>query len=78
MRTRGFSISDFYCTKCGKKGIPISRKNSRHREVNHLKKLYCIYCQEEVNHVEIRAFDTYTQEDFLKDFNEGKFIQEEI
>ena len=26
MTRKNFNLSDFYCTKCGKKGIPIARK----------------------------------------------------
>lgn len=82
MRGCNFSISDFYCTKCGNKGVPIPRRDSRVREKGHLKRLYCIYCKDVVNHVEIRAFDNYTYEDFKQDFEEGKFkediINEEI
>jgi hypothetical protein len=78
MRTHAFTISEFYCTKCGNKGIPIGRPVSLQREFQHYKKLYCLHCREEVNHVEIRAFDHYSYEDFKKDFEEGKFIQEEI
>lgn len=78
MRTKNFTISDFYCTKCGNKGVPIPRRDSRIREKGHLKRLYCIYCKEVVNHVEIRACDTYSYEDFKKDFETGKFKEDII
>ena len=32
-------FDDFYCTSCGKKGIPIVRKAGAGRESGHLKKL---------------------------------------
>ena len=67
-----FTISDLYCTCCGVKGIPVPRKSSKQRESGHLKKIYCLKCKAETNHVEVRAFD-YDKEDFIKDFNEGKF-----
>lgn len=67
-------ISDFYCTQCGKKGIPIPRKNGNQRERGHLKKIFCIYCNEEVNHVEIRPFGSYTLEDFEEEFKLGRFV----
>ena len=36
----GFSLeSEFYCCKCGTKGIPIARKKGKAREAGHLKKL---------------------------------------
>ena len=70
-----FTISEFYCTKCGNKGVPIPRKASRHRERGHLKKLFCLHCKDNTNHVEIRPFD-YDKDEFLKDFKDGKFKEE--
>ena len=68
------SISDFYCTQCGKKGIPVIRKNGKQKEAGHLKKLYCIYCHQETNHVEIRGDEKYTYNDFKTEFNNGNFV----
>lgn len=68
------TTSDFYCTKCGKKGIPIIRRAGHQREAGHLKRLYCIYCQEETNHAEIRPFGDYNLEDFLEEFELGRFV----
>ena len=45
---------DFYCVKCGRKGIPIMRRVSCQKEKHHLKKLYCLTCKNEVNHVECK------------------------
>ena len=45
-------VHDFYCTKCGSKGINVPRIKGKLREPGHLKKLFCLKCQEEVNHVE--------------------------
>ena len=59
VRGRHFTINTFVCTKCGNKGIPISRKQSKQRESGHLKKLYCVHCKEETNHIEIRDFDYF-------------------
>lgn len=64
--------SKFFCTRCGKEGIPIIRKQGQERKAGHLKKLYCIYCQEEVNHAEIKD-ENYTYNDFLNDYNSGYF-----
>ena len=75
MRNR-VTLSDFYCTKCGKKGIPIARKVGAQREAGHLKKLYCLYCGEEVNHVEIRPFGNYKYEDFKQEFDLGRFTKD--
>lgn len=68
------TTSDFYCTKCGNKGIPIARKIGSQREAGHLKKLYCMYCKEEVNHAEVRPFGSYNYEDFKLEFDLGRFV----
>lgn len=68
-----YFISDFYCTKCGNKGIPVSRVFGQLRETGHLKKLYCTYCHEETNCVEIRPYSPYTIETFKTEFKEGNF-----
>ena len=70
-------ISEFYCTKCGRKGIPIMRPGNKYREPGHLKKLYCIYCGEETNHCEIRPIGKYTYEDFQEEFELGRFVDGE-
>ena len=71
----GCTTSDFYCTECGNKGIPIMRRPGGQREAGHLKNLYCIHCRKETNHVEIRPFGAYTYDDFLREFNLGRFVQ---
>ena len=54
-----------YCVYCGNKGIAIPRRNGRYKEPGHLKKLYCVHCKTETNHVEIRPFcSDYNYEDF--------------
>lgn len=76
MRLRHYTINKFYCTNCGTEGIPIARKSSRQREYHHLKKLYCVKCKSEHNHVEIRPFDDYDYEQFYQDFINGEFKEE--
>ena len=69
-----FLISDFYCTKCGKKGLLIPRTFGHYREAGHLKKLYCPYCKKEQNHVEIRSFYSgYNLEDFKLEMKYDNF-----
>ena len=54
-----------YCTSCGHKGIDIARRPGKYREPGHLKRLYCVHCKREVNHVEIRPFySDYNKQDF--------------
>ena len=49
--------SRFFCTCCGKEGIPIWRKTHRQKQKDHLKKLYCLHCKLETNHREVRQYD---------------------
>ncbi len=70
---RVVTFSDFYCTKCGHKGIPIIRQSGKAKEPGHLKKLYCLYCDSEENMVEIRQKGSYTLEDFIIEFENGNF-----
>ena len=67
--------SDFYCTQCGNKGLPVWRKKGQEREIGHLKILYCIHCNKETNHIEIRADQKYTYEDFKIEFEYGNFTE---
>ena len=68
------SQSRFFCTQCGREGLPVMRKNGQLREAGHLKKLYCIFCQQEVNHAEVREIGGYTEEDFRREFEAGRFV----
>lgn len=70
------TTSDFYCVRCGKKGIPIARKIGSQREAGHLKKLYCLYCQEQTNHAEVRPFGAYKYEDFKLEYDLGRFVND--
>lgn len=76
MSKNKYSItSEFYCTECGNKGIPIARKAGQHKEPGHLKKLYCLHCQKETNHAEIRPYGAYDYEDFEEEFRLGRFFE---
>lgn len=67
------SLSNFYCTCCGNKGIPIFRVSGQEREPGHLKKLYCLFCQQEVNMVEVKPTGKYNLENFLIEYENGNF-----
>lgn len=70
----GFSLdSEFYCCKCGTKGIPIIRKKGKERSAGHLKKIFCLKCQQEWNHAECKPFTHYSHEDFLIEFKYNNF-----
>lgn len=67
-----FNISDFYCCNCATKGMPIARKLSKQKEVEHYKVIYCLVCKQELNHIEVREFD-HNKEDVVRDIKEGKY-----
>ena len=69
-------LHDFYCLLCGNKGIPIARKRSNLKESLHRKKLYCVNCKTEVNHIECRT-DREVKE-FKKNFAEGVYKEEAL
>ena len=65
--------SEFYCVKCGEKGIPISRIRGKEREAGHLKKLYCLTCKTDTNHAECKKYTKYDYNDFLIEFENHNF-----
>ena len=70
------SSSDFYCTECGNRCIPITRRRGAEREAGHLKRIFCLHCKEEWNHVECKPFSHYDYNDFLTEFNYNNFDEE--
>ena len=66
-----FETHDFYCMNCGRKGIPLQRKVGHQHSKLHRKKLYCIYCGEEVNHIECRTLSEV--EKFKANFAKGVY-----
>lgn len=72
------TISNFYCVRCGNKGIPVARTNRKIREGGHLKKLYCLHCNQETNHAECRGFGQYDYEDFKIEFENGNFTDDGV
>lgn len=74
MSKNNFVISEMYCCKCGNKGLTIPRKSNKYKEPGHLKKIYCIYCKCEWNHVEIRPiYSDYNYEDFKLEIEYNNF-----
>ena len=69
-----FNEHDFYCIKCGHKGIPLSRKQGHQHERFHRKKLFCIYCQQEVNHIECKNDEDVAE--FKRNFENGVYKDE--
>ena len=69
-------ISDFYCTQCGTKNMPVWRKKGKLREAGHLKKLYCLHCKKETNNCEVKPLTHYDFETFKTEFEYGNFTAE--
>ena len=65
---------DFYCMKCGNRGIPLSRKRGHCHGKHHRKKLYCPTCRLEINHIEIRNYDELIE--FKENFAKGEYKDE--
>lgn len=73
-RKQRVELHDFYCLKCGNKGIGVFRNVGFQRERFHRKRLYCPFCKEEVNHIECK---TYEEIQIFKDtFERGEFKDE--
>ena len=71
---RNILSHDFYCINCGKRGIPLPRQRGHQHSTFHRKKLYCIYCQKEVNMVECK--NEFEVKEFLEDFANGVYKDE--
>lgn len=69
-------FSDFYCTKCGKKGLTLPRVRNRARTPGHLKNLYCPYCKEEHNAAEVKQRGKYTRDVFFIEWENGNFDEQ--
>ena len=72
-KQRDFS-SDFWCIRCGKKGIPVARPRGHIREKGHRKALYCIHCKMKINHIETRNEEEKLE--FLRNFAAGMYAEE--
>ena len=71
---RNMVSHEFYCINCGKKGIPLARKRGHQHSSFHRKKLYCIYCQKEVNMVECK--NEFEVQEFLENYANGVYEDE--
>jgi hypothetical protein len=69
---RNLETHDFYCIQCGKRGIPVVRNKGQQRDKHHLKKLFCLTCQMEINHVECKNYAEVIE--FKEKFEKGEFI----
>lgn len=69
-----YAEHSFYCIKCGNKGIPLMRKQGFQHGKMHRKKLYCLHCKEEVNHIECKNLEEV--EIFKTNFKNGVYVNE--
>lgn len=76
MSYRRYEEHNFYCLQCGRRGIPLQRDKGHRHEKMHRKKLYCIYCKTEVNHIECNTLDEI--ETFQKNYKKGVYEDEAI
>ena len=67
-------IHDFYCMNCGEKGIPLPRKTGHQHGKHHRKKMYCLKCKMEVNHIEVRTEEERAE--FFENFNNEVYVNE--
>ena len=67
-------LHNFYCINCGNKGIELMRKQGSQHGKIHRKKLYCIHCKTEVNHIECKTFEEV--EEFKINFENGVYEDE--
>jgi len=65
---------EFYCLLCGRPSIPLRRKTGFQHSSMHRKKLYCPWCRQEVNCVEIKTLEE--KETFLLNFKNGVYKNE--
>ena len=62
----------FFCTNCGREGLPLARKISHQHQKGHLKNLYCPWCKAEYNHwechddEEVKKFKEFYRMDVIR------------
>ena len=67
-------INDFYCMNCGHKNMSLSRRNSHQHGRFHRKKMYCVFCKQEVNHIECKSYEDVLE--FKENFENGVYKDE--
>lgn len=64
----------FFCVRCGHEGIPLARAVGRQKEKHHRKKLWCINCKTEINHIECKNHSEI--QEFKENYEKGVYINE--
>ena len=67
-------VHDFYCMNCGHKSISLARKRGKLHSKFHRKKMYCPYCGNVVNHIEVRnELEEYEIKEMIEN---GDYVEE--
>ena len=45
MKKTSRTMHRFFCTNCGREGLPLARKTGHQHQKGHLKNLYCPWCK---------------------------------
>lgn len=74
MAKNNYETHKFFCIRCANEGIPLMRNQGHQHSQFHRKKLYCLNCKAEINHIECKTLDDiYT---FKEMFERGDFKDE--
>lgn len=73
-KSNATDFHDFYCINCGNKSMTLPRLRSHQHAKLHLKKLWCIHCKQEFNHVEVKNEQDYLI--FKENFEAGVYKDE--
>lgn len=74
MSGRNIVLHHFYCLNCGNESISLPRKKGFQHSKFHRKKMYCIFCKEEINHIECKNYEEVIE--FKENFEKGVYINE--
>lgn len=69
-----YIFHSFFCPVCGQKMMDLPRKQGHKHKDFHRKKLYCPWCQREVNCIEIK--DIMQEMTFKENFAKGIYKDE--
>lgn len=75
-RKNCFVFTSFYCPACGEKAMELPRPKSLTRQAFHRKKLYCPWCKETYNCIEVR--NEIERQEFIEDWENGVYKKEAI
>ena len=68
-------VHKFFCPRCGLETMPLPRKSGHKHKAYHRKKLYCPWCKEEVNSVEVSTVEEELK--FKQNYESGVYKDEQ-